>query len=67
VSPVRAHRGAAGALPDAAAKGELLHGSAGTERVELAVSKEIPQARVLRLDRDTSRGKGLIETLAAVS
>ena len=44
-------------------KGELLHGSAGTERVELAVSKEIPRARVLRLDRDTSRGKGLIETL----
>ena len=31
----------------------------------LAVRKELPQARVLRLDRDTSRGKGLIETLAA--
>jgi primosomal protein N' (replication factor Y) (superfamily II helicase) len=45
-------------------KGELLHGSAGTERVELAVSKEIPHARVLRLDRDTSRGKGLLDTLA---
>lgn len=45
-------------------EGELLHGSAGTERVELAVRKEIPQARVLRLDRDTSRGKGLLETLA---
>lgn len=45
-------------------QGELLHGSAGTERVELAVTKEIPRARVLRLDRDTSRGKGLIETLA---
>jgi primosomal protein N' (replication factor Y) len=45
-------------------QGELLHGSAGTERVELAVSKEIPKARVLRLDRDTSRGKGLIDTLA---
>lgn len=45
-------------------QGELLHGSAGTERVELAVRKELPQARVLRLDRDTSRGKGLIETLA---
>jgi len=45
-------------------RGELLHGNAGTERVELAVSKEIPQARVLRLDRDTSRGKGLLETLA---
>lgn len=46
-------------------QGELLHGSAGTERVELAVRKELPQARVLRLDRDTSRGKGLIEVLAA--
>ena len=45
-------------------QGELLHGSAGTERVELAVRKEIPRARVLRLDRDTSRGKGLIEMLA---
>jgi primosomal protein N' (replication factor Y) len=45
-------------------RGELLHGSAGTERVELAVTKEIPQARVLRLDRDTSRGKGLLDTLA---
>ena len=44
-------------------QGEMLHGSAGTERVELAVSKEIPRARVLRLDRDTSRGKGLSETL----
>ena len=47
----------------ACGQGELLHGSAGTERVELAVTKEIPRARVLRLDRDTSRGKGLIETL----
>ena len=45
-------------------QGELLHGSAGTERVELAVRKEVPRARVLRLDRDTSRGKGLLETLA---
>ena len=45
-------------------QGELLHGSAGTERIELAVTKEIPRARVLRLDRDTSRGKGLIDTLA---
>jgi primosomal protein N' (replication factor Y) len=47
----------------ACGQGELLHGSAGTERVELAVTKEIPRARVLRLDRDTSRGKGLIDTL----
>lgn len=44
--------------------GELLHGSAGTERIELALATEVPGARVLRLDRDTSRGKGLLETLA---
>lgn len=44
--------------------GELQHGSAGTERVELALGKDVPGARVLRLDRDTSRGKGLLEVLA---
>ncbi|MCA9692598.1 MAG: primosomal protein N', partial [Myxococcales bacterium] len=44
-------------------EGELLHGRAGTERIELAVSRDVPGARVLRLDRDTSRGRGLIETL----
>jgi primosomal protein N' (replication factor Y) len=45
-------------------EGELQHGSAGTERVELALGKDVPGARVLRLDRDTSRGKGLLEVLA---
>jgi primosomal protein N' (replication factor Y) len=45
-------------------QGELQHGTAGTERVELALGKDVPGARVLRLDRDTSRGKGLLETLA---
>src|SRR5690606_29335818 len=45
-------------------EGELLHGSAGTERIELALAKDVPGARVLRLDRDTSRGKGLLEVLA---
>ncbi len=44
-------------------KGELLHGNAGTERVELAVTREVEGAQVLRLDRDTSRGRGLIDTL----
>lgn len=46
-------------------EGELLHGNAGTERIELALAKDVPGARVLRLDRDTSRGKGLLETLSA--
>ncbi len=44
-------------------KGELQHGRAGTERVELAVSAKVKGARVLRLDRDTSRGRRLLETL----
>ncbi len=48
----------------ACGEGELMHGSAGTERIELALVKDVPGARVLRLDRDTSRGKGLLETLA---
>ena len=48
----------------ACGEGELMHGSAGTERVEMALAKDVPGARVLRLDRDTSRGKGLLETLA---
>ncbi|MCA9716709.1 MAG: primosomal protein N', partial [Myxococcales bacterium] len=49
----------------ACGEGELLHGNAGTERVELAVTREVEGARVLRLDRDTSRGRGLVDTLAA--
>lgn len=42
----------------------LDHGAAGTERIELAIAAQVPGVRVLRLDRDTSRGRGLLETLA---
>jgi len=44
--------------------GELLHGNAGTERIEVALAGVLPKVRVLRLDRDTSRGRGLLTTLA---
>ncbi|MGB1275084.1 MAG: replication restart helicase PriA [Nannocystaceae bacterium] len=44
-------------------KGELQHGRAGTERVELALETAVVGARVLRLDRDTSRGRRLLTTL----
>jgi primosomal protein N' (replication factor Y) len=42
---------------------ELEHGAAGTERVEVAISADLPGVRVARLDRDTSRGKALLELL----
>jgi primosomal protein N' (replication factor Y) len=42
---------------------ELEHGSAGTERVEIALAADLPGLRVARLDRDTSRGKALVELL----
>jgi primosomal protein N' (replication factor Y) len=41
----------------------LVHGAAGTERIELAIAAALPEVRVLRLDRDTSRGRRLVETL----
>ncbi|MEZ4450746.1 MAG: primosomal protein N' [Nannocystaceae bacterium] len=44
-------------------EGELLHGNAGTERIEVALTRVLPGLRVLRLDRDTSRGRGLLDTL----
>jgi primosomal protein N' (replication factor Y) len=43
--------------------GELEHGGAGTERVEVALAADLPGLRVARLDRDTSRGKALVELL----
>jgi primosomal protein N' (replication factor Y) len=43
--------------------GELLHGNPGTERVEVSLAAEVPGCRVLRLDRDTSRGRALLSTL----
>jgi primosomal protein N' (replication factor Y) len=42
----------------------LTHAGAGTERVEVAVARALEGVRVLRLDRDTSRGRALIDTLA---
>ncbi len=42
---------------------KLEHGAAGTERVEVALASALPGVRVLRLDRDTSRGKALIDVL----
>lgn len=41
----------------------LLHGGAGTERIELAIARELPEVRVARLDRDTSRGRQLLDVL----
>ena len=43
--------------------GELEHGAAGTERIEVAIAAELPGVRVARLDRDTSRGKALVDLL----
>ena len=43
---------------------ELEHGAAGTERVEVAIAADLAGVRVLRLDRDTSRGAALHELLA---
>ncbi|MFV8749239.1 replication restart helicase PriA [Nannocystaceae bacterium ST9] len=42
---------------------KLEHGAAGTERVEVALASALPGVRVLRLDRDTSRGKALLDVL----
>ncbi len=43
----------------------LEHAGVGTERVELALVKALPGIRVLRLDRDATRGRQLLRTLAA--
>ncbi|MBK6918115.1 MAG: primosomal protein N' [Deltaproteobacteria bacterium] len=43
---------------------ELSHGGVGTERVESALARELPGIRVLRLDRDATRGRALFDTLA---
>ncbi len=44
---------------------KLAHGGAGTEKVEVALSRALEGIRVLRLDRDAARGKRLLDTLAA--
>ncbi|HET6585863.1 MAG TPA: primosomal protein N', partial [Nannocystaceae bacterium] len=43
---------------------ELVHAGVGTERVELALQRDLAGIRVLRLDRDSSRGRALVDTLA---
>jgi len=43
---------------------ELVHAGVGTERVELALQRDLSGIRVLRLDRDASRGRALLDTLA---
>ena len=43
---------------------DLVHEGVGTERLEVALSKEIPGIRILRLDRDAARGRRLLDTLA---
>lgn len=42
---------------------DLSHSGAGTERVELGLVEAFAQFRVLRLDRDASRGRRLLDTL----
>ncbi len=44
---------------------KLAHAGAGTEKVEVALSRALEGIRVLRLDRDASRGKRLLDTLTA--
>jgi primosomal protein N' (replication factor Y) len=41
----------------------LMHGQAGTERVEVAIAASMPRVSVLRLDRDSSRGRRLVDIL----
>lgn len=43
---------------------KLTHAGTGTERVEVAIERELEGVRVLRLDRDVSRGRRLLDTLA---
>jgi len=43
---------------------DLGHIGSGTERVELALERQLAQVRVLRLDRDTTQGRRLLATLA---
>jgi primosomal protein N' (replication factor Y) len=43
---------------------ELVHAGVGTERVELALQRDLAGIRVLRLDRDATRGRALVDTLS---
>ena len=58
------HCGAERVLPDVCPEcdGENLHPMGeGTERVEQALEKLFPDARIIRIDRDTTRRKGELE------
>jgi len=58
------HCGADNAVPAACpvCNGARLHAlGAGTERVEVALTRLYPGARILRIDRDTTRRKGALE------
>ncbi len=58
------HCGAEQAIPEtcpACAGTELRALGAGTERVEQALAKLFPAARTERIDRDTTRAKGMLE------
>lgn len=62
------HCGADHALPVAcpACGGTALHGiGAGTQRVEAVLARQFPQARVLRIDRDSTGGKGALQAQLA--
>ncbi len=58
------HCGAEGPLPEAcpACRSGNLHGiGEGTERIETALTRLFPQARIERIDRDSTRRKGALE------
>jgi primosomal protein N' (replication factor Y) len=58
------HCGSEGFLPGACPQcgGSNLHAlGEGTERVELALARLFPQARVVRIDRDSTRRKGALQ------
>lgn len=59
------HCGAERALPEVcpACTGTRLHPfGEGTERVQSALAKSFPRARIIRIDRDSTRAKGSLET-----
>ncbi|MFT7625747.1 MAG: primosomal protein N' (replication factor Y), partial [Myxococcota bacterium] len=43
--------------------GELMMAGTGTEQVEAVLREELPEARVARMDRDTTRGRALTQLL----
>jgi primosomal protein N' (replication factor Y) len=58
------HCGGESALPESCPEcgGESLHAlGEGTERVELALAQLFPQARIVRIDRDSTRRKGALQ------